>query len=577
MNSSSINHDHTTSHHISTAWRWAAIILGMALLGLVPISAFSDRTEAVTLVEEAQQLIEQVKYEEARATLQAALKADPAYAETYATLGHLHELCSEVEQAVDSYGHTLELAPNHSFAQTRMHHLFYEAHFPRWLQLDYLKFSPISAVVDTCQTRLPNQDRSGAVVRHDFAYTTSLIFPEEMGRTDPAVKVRIPSTGGDSPIYATINRVCYGLVKRPNSQRLDLRFVVQYPSRTISQSDNDYSKLAQTITHLLLRFSSYATAYLNRPPIGDEEGLVHVYLCEMGPAGAELYRDNIYFYDIGQPRTAAEWAREVAHELGHYLLPATGEFDEPEKLANGRLGERLFLQWLVAEAELVTEKPWPADETVQALQPVIAGDAAKMVDFVDDQCRSALDLWLREGPDSPLLEARSAQAMDYFTGSCLWVLAAHGPGMLAEVFDNTPGENPQPADVLAAYQQIVADHLGQQPLQISAGALDLEQSTLSASPREGPVRREEISLAAGDSVAIPVYLPAGMWQVSCRTDPSSASVALQITLEGKTLISPDHLTISTQVPGWHTIRISSAEASANVQLQGIKIEQAPQA
>ncbi len=208
---------------------------------------------------------------------------------------------------------------------------------------------------------------------------------------------------------------------------------------------------------------------------------------------------------------------------------------------------------------------------------MIGGDAAKMVNFLDDQCRSALDLWLREKPDSPLLEAKSAQAMDYFTGLCLWTLAAHGPQLLAQVFDNTPGENPQPADFLAAYQQIIADYLAQQPLNISAGALDLEQSTLSASPREGPVRREEISLAAGDSVSMPVYLPTGMWQLSCRTNPPSASVTLQITLAGKTLISPGHLTISTEVAGWHTIRISSAAASANVQLQGLQIEQAPQA
>jgi len=68
-----------------------------------------------------------------------------------------------------------------------------------------------------------------------------------------------------------------------------------------------------------------------------------------------------------------------------------------------------------------------------------------------------------------------------------------------------------------------------------------------------------------------------MWQVSCRTDPPNANVTLQVTLKGKTLISPDHLTISTQVPGWHTIRISSAEASTNMQLHGIQIEQAPQA
>jgi len=79
-----------------------------------------------------------------------------------------------------------------------------------------------------------------------------------------------------------------------------------------------------------------------------------------------------------------------------------------------------------------------------------------------------------------------------------------------------------------------------------------------------------------------------MWQVSCRTNPPSASVTLQITLAGRTLISPDplagrtlispdRLTISTQAGGWHTIRISSAAASANVQLRGIQIEQAPQA
>ncbi len=278
MNSSTSNHKDATPHYLPTASCCTAIMLAAALLGLAPTCALSDRTEAVTLVEEAQQLIQQEKREGARAKLQAALQADPTYAETYATLGHLHELDGEVEQAVDSYGHALELAPNHSFAQIRMHHLFYEAHFPRWVKLDYLKFSPISVVVDTCQTKLPGALQPGAVVRHDFAYTTSLIFPEEMGRTDPAVKVRIPSTGNGSPIYATVNRVCYGLVKRPNSQRLDLRFVVQYPSHTISQSDNDYSKLAQTITHLLLRFSGYATAYLNRPPIGDEEGLVHVYL-----------------------------------------------------------------------------------------------------------------------------------------------------------------------------------------------------------------------------------------------------------------------------------------------------------
>jgi len=212
-----------------------ALLLAVTFV-LTPNIGWTDRTEAISLVEQAQQLIDQEKYEQAGAKLQAALQADPTYAETYATLGHLHEIDGEVEQAVDSYGHALELAPNHGSAQIYMHHLFYEARFPRWLKLDYLKFSPISAVVDTCQTRLPGNNGAGSVAHHDFTYTTSLIFPEEMGRTDPAVKVRIPSTGSDSPIYATVNRVCYGLIsnipRAPSANQTTTTPSWPKPSRT---------------------------------------------------------------------------------------------------------------------------------------------------------------------------------------------------------------------------------------------------------------------------------------------------------------------------------------------------------
>ncbi len=560
----------------SNALTATLVLVVAASLGAIT-PGYADRTEAVQLVQEAQQLLDEGKHPEARKKLAEALQADPSYPEAHANLGYLHEVSGEIEEALDRYGLALKLAPDHTYSRGRMRQLFYTARFPRWIKLDYLKYSPLSVVVDRCQIKLPADSPTAPARRFDFAYTTSLLFPEEMGRNDPALRIPIPAAGRDTGVYAIVNRVSYGMIRRPNSPVLDLRFVVQYPSRTISQSDRDYTQLAATVTHLLLRFSGYAATYLNRPPTGDNEGLVHVYLCESGPAGAEQYENNIYLYDIDLARTAAEWTREVAHELGHYLLPAVGQFDEPEKLGNGLLGERLFLQWLAAEAELVSGAPWPSQETSTALSAVLSGDAQKVADYVQEQCRPALDLWLREGPDSPLLGAKSAEAMDYFTGFCLWVLAAHGPEVLAEVFDNTPGENPVPVDCVAAYREIVTRSLDVQPWRVNAGALNLAESQLSQPVREGALRREEITISPGDFVVLPVYLPAGTWQVSALASPSADTLTLELKLDQGTLVGLTHLTVSTAAPGWHTIRISTAQASEALRFEGLQIELSPQA
>ncbi len=552
------------------------VLVVAASLGAITPS-YADRTQAVRLVQEAQQLLEQGKHPEARKKLAEALQADPSYPEAHANLGYLHEVSGEIEEALDRYGLALKLAPGHTYSRGRMRQLFYTARFPRWIKLDYLRYGPLSLVIDRCQIKLPADIPAAPARRFQFAYTTSLLFPEEMGRDDPAPRIRLPATEGNSGVYAIVNRVSYGMIRRPNSPVLDLRFVVQYPSRTISQSDRDYTQLAATLTHLLLRFSGYAATYLNRPPTGDEEGLVHVYLCESGPAGAEQYENNIYLYDIDLARTAAEWTREVAHELGHYLLPAVGQFDEPEKLGNGLLGERLFLQWLAAEAELVSGAPWPSQETSATLSAVLNGDGSKVATYIQEQCRAALDLWLREGPESALLEAKSAEAMDYFTGFCLWVLAAHGPEVLAEVFDNTPGEDPLPADCVAAYREIVTRSLDTQAWRVNSGALNVAQSRLAQPVREGASRREEITISPGDFVVLPVYLPPGTWQVSALASPSADTLTLELKLGEGTLVGLTRLAVSTTAPGWYTVRLSSAKASANVQLQGIQIEQAPQA
>ncbi len=547
-----------------------AVLVVTAVLVSTAAPLCADRAEAADLVQQAGQLLDQGKEQEAREKLAAALKDDRTYPEVHANLGYLQELSGEIEQALDCYGRTLELAPAHTYAQQRLRHLFYEERFPRRLNFNYLRFSPLSAVVDSCQVKLPD---AALPQRFEFAYTTSLLFPEEMGRNDLAPQIPVPA-GRDSRIYATVNRVSYGLIKRSHSDVMDLRFVVQYPSRTISQPGNDYSELAANVTHLLLRFSGYAAIYLNRPPTGDDEGLVHVYLCEPGPAGAEQYDNSIYLYDIGLARTAAEWAREIAHELGHYLLPPVGVFEKPEKLGNGLLGEHLFLQWLAAEAELVTGQPWPSQKTTDATTAVLGGDATKVASYIEGQCRPALDLWLREGPASALLQAKSAQAMDYFSGFCLWVLAAHGPDVLAAVFDNAVGNTP--VDFVSAYEQLTTRKLEEQVWSIETGALNLTQSQLAHPAREGAVRRDDVVIGPGDSVVVPLFLPAGTWAITAAAVPASSTLNLTFRLGEKTLVGAGRLTVSMTQAGWHMIRLSAAEASGEVRPQGIRVEKALQ-
>ena len=71
-----------------------------------------------------------------------------------------------------------------------------------------------------------------------------------------------------------------------------------------------------------------------------------VWLCRQGQTGGEQWRSNIYFYDLGTPRSSIEWIREIVHEYGHLALPAIGGYTDPEYWANGYYGERLITRWI---------------------------------------------------------------------------------------------------------------------------------------------------------------------------------------------------------------------------------------
>src|SRR5262249_23113110 len=73
---------------------------------------------------------------------------------------------------------------------------------------------------------------------------------------------------------------------------------------------------------------------------------IDVWLTSTGEAGGEQLNSSVYLYNINADRSGIEWARELAHEYGHYLLPGASGYTSPENWSNGLLGERLFLSWL---------------------------------------------------------------------------------------------------------------------------------------------------------------------------------------------------------------------------------------
>ena len=70
---------------------------------------------------------------------------------------------------------------------------------------------------------------------------------------------------------------------------------------------------------------------------------IDVWLTRYGDPGGEQFRNNIYLYNYMYPRKGVEWAREFAHELGHYLLPGASGYTDPESWSNGILGKELIL------------------------------------------------------------------------------------------------------------------------------------------------------------------------------------------------------------------------------------------
>lgn len=206
----------------------------------------------------------------------------------------------------------------------------------------------------------------------------------------------------------------YGLL--PGDERLGLRFRVYAQVRKL---DRD---LAPLVARSLLQLWGYNARELrldHNPNYFLQ--LVDVYLCQDGkPGGEQLFgldpqnleqgrpakTNQIYIYQLESFDKPIEMIREVAHEYGHATLAPIGGYKTPEFWANGLLGERIFLRWLLAD---LTKDRLKILDTLGATKEDLQGYVAKNV--APHESKFALN-----GPNPTLAKDKTLLGMNYFTG-----------------------------------------------------------------------------------------------------------------------------------------------------------------
>ncbi len=148
---------------------------------------------------------------------------------------------------------------------------------------------------------------------------------------------------------------------------------------------------------------------------------------DTGDIGGEQFRNQIYIYNLYSERRPIEWAREIAHEYGHYALPGISGYTGPESWANGMLGERLFLQWL---SDDLREGRLHADDL-----PFIT--PALLDEFLSRQTAPLIRRIARDGLEERQFGRRDAPGMDYYIGFALYIARVYGSKALFDSFAYT--------------------------------------------------------------------------------------------------------------------------------------------
>lgn len=239
--------------------------------------------------------------------------------------------------------------------------------------------------------------------------------------------------------------------------------------------------------------------------------------------GGKQARNQIYLYALTADRSPIEWAREVAHEYGHYALPGVSGFKQPEEWANGVLGERLFLRWINEDLQKGRLRP----------EEIPFVTAAELDMFLSKQVTPLIRRIARDGAEERSLNRKDAAGMDAYTGLVLYLDAVYGSKALLDALAYT---TPKQSGVFTQASDFLR------------GAL--------ASLNESTEVMLNLPFATKESKsdALMVYLPRGEFAVTMEGGVRSWQVPT--LARGVTLLKKDLLRVG--IPGWQKLSVTLA-------------------
>ena len=196
---------------------------------------------------------------------------------------------------------------------------------------------------------------------------------------------------------------------------------------------SDDESVAEHTGRLLVLLRTVLTQRSGHPPL--YEGPFNVWMSRSDSAspGGEQWRNNLYFYDIGDARSSIEWIREIAHEYSHLAFPPVGgDYTAPEAWANGYIGERLLVRWL--------HDPGEAGET--AVESVWGRTFAGYPNFETKLIDPPVESFLAIGLSRTALAERDASGMRYVIGLLLWLDETKGGHVVGDLLWNMDTPDP---------------------------------------------------------------------------------------------------------------------------------------
>lgn len=257
------------------------------------------------------------------------------------------------------------------------------------------------------QTLSHYQLESLEIANERAIYTSRAHFPPDTIQLDPWHRWKF-------------NRVLYGYVEEGDGYKLVYR--LYFPSRYLSIEGKDYLPLAKKILYHALQFYIIGRKFLGNVSLWSRDGVVDIWLAEKGDAGGEQIGKDLYIYQIGKARDEIELIREVAHEWGHHIIPPIGPYKEPEKWANGYVGERLLL-------ELLRENS-PSPQEREEIEK-----------FLNTRNQKPLEIFRKAGYPSPLLSEEGAEGFWYMVGYVLEMREKKGIEFIRRILQQTRGRD----------------------------------------------------------------------------------------------------------------------------------------